>query len=129
MPISQALGVAALMARMVLDANSAMTTMTNGISATRPLSGRRDSSEIGKFAPSPRTMAMANQAARKPATTNGTAVLVFEEVRCAATAAMALCAAIMKTAAAKMTNAVPRSSQNGNETGSTAIILVYTTII
>jgi hypothetical protein len=93
---------------MVLDANSAMTAMTNGISATRPLSGRRDSSEMGKFVPSPTTIAMASQAARNPATTNGTAVYVFEDVRCAATAAMALCAAIMKTAAAKTTNAVPR---------------------
>src|SRR2546421_11733096 len=108
MPISQALGVAALTARMILDVNSAMTAMTNGISATRPLSGRRDFSEIGKFAPSPTTMAMANHAARNPATTNGKAVLVLEDVYCAAMAAMALCAAIMKTAAAKMTNAVPR---------------------
>jgi hypothetical protein len=93
---------------MVLDVNSAMTAMTNGISATRPLSGRRDSSEIGKVAPSPTTIAMASQAARNPGITNGTAVLVFEDVRCTAMAAMALCAAIMKTAAAKMTSAVPR---------------------
>src|SRR5215831_11086966 len=103
MRISQVFGLAALMARIVLDANSAMTAMTNGISATRPLSGRRDSSEIGKFAPSPTTMAIANHAAKNPATTKGTAVLVFEDASRAATAAIVLCAAIMKIAAAKMT--------------------------
>src|SRR5262245_57971259 len=108
MQISQALGLAALMTRIVLDANSAMRAMTNGISATRPLSGRRDCSEMGKFAPSPTTMAMANHAAKNPATTKGTAVLAFEDARCAATAVMTLCAAIMKTAAAKMKNAVLR---------------------
>src|SRR5512133_24208 len=106
MPTSQALGVAALIARMALEANNAITAKRNGIRATRPLSGRRDSSEIGKFLPSPTTMAIASQAAKNPATTNGTAVLIFEGERCDAIAAMTLCAAITKIAAAKMTNAV-----------------------
>jgi hypothetical protein len=55
-------------------------------------------------------IAIANHDARNAATTNGTAVLVFgdSELRCAAIAAIAACAAITKMAKAKMTNAVLR---------------------
>jgi len=96
--------------RIVFDANRAITTMLNGISATKPLMGWRDSSGIGKVDPSPTIIAIANHDARNAATTNGTAVLVFGDSmpRCAAVAAITACAAMVKMAKAKVTNAVPR---------------------
>jgi len=99
-----------LIVRMVFDANRAITAMMNGISATKPLMGRRDSGGIGKFDPSPTIIAIANHDARNAATTNGAAALVFgdSELCCAAVAAMSACAATMKMAKAKITKAVPR---------------------
>src|SRR5215831_2694387 len=110
MPISQALGVAALIARRFFDANSAITAITKGINATSPLSARRDSEGIRKFAPSPTRIAIASHDAKKAATTNGIIVLAFAErdVLCAAMAATAVCAATMKMATAKITKAVLR---------------------
>ena len=64
--MSQALGVAALIARIELDANSAVTAITNGISVTNPLAARRDSSASGKFEPSPTIFAIASHEAAGP---------------------------------------------------------------
>ena len=110
MAISQALGVAVLIARRFFDANSAITAMTNGINATNPLIVRRDSGGIGKFAPSPTRIAIDNHDARKAATTKGTIVLFFGErdVRCAVRPAIQVCAATMKIAKATITKAVLR---------------------
>jgi hypothetical protein len=65
---------------------------------------------MGKFAPSPTRMAIANHDARKAATTNGAIVLAFAEkdVRCATLATIALCAATMKIVRARITKAVLR---------------------
>src|SRR5262249_35792280 len=110
MAISQAFGVALLIARRLFDANSAITAMTNGTNATNPLTARRDSRAMGKFAPSPARIASASHDARKAATTKGIVVLVFGEmeVRCAAMAATPVCTATMKIAKAKITKAVVR---------------------
>src|SRR5215510_14858176 len=120
MAISQALGVAVLIARRFFDANSAITAMTNGINATNPLAPRRDSRGMGKFAPSPTRIAIASHNARKAATTNGMKVLAFaeREVRCAAMAAIPVCAATIKIASAKTTKAVLRLRQAGRERSS-----------
>src|SRR4029450_12503461 len=117
MAISQARGVAVLIARRFFDANSAITAMTRGIIATNPLIPCRDSRGTGKFAPSPTRMAIASHDARKPATTKGTIVLVFagREVRCTTRAAIPVCAATMKIARAKTTKAVLRLRQAGRE--------------
>src|SRR5213076_2209055 len=102
MAMSQALGIAALIARIDLETNSAITAMRNGISATKPLAERRDSSGIGKLAPSPTIIASASHDLRKAAIINGMVDLVRgdSEVRGnaahSAIAAMALCAATMK---------------------------------
>src|SRR5713101_5775629 len=105
-----AFGVTVLIARIDLDANSAVTAITNGISATNPLAGRRDSDAREKFEPSAMMIAMASHEARKAAITNGITTFDFSgsAVRCAAMAAMAVCAATMKIARAKITNAVVR---------------------
>src|SRR5262249_9210160 len=123
MAMSQALGVAALIARRFLDANSAITAMTTGINATNPLIACRDSTGMGKFAPSATRIATPNHDARKAATRNGIVVLVFGEieVRCATMAAMPVCAAIMKIARAKTTKAVLRLRQAGRERSSGCI--------
>src|SRR6266550_2317543 len=112
--MSQALGIAALIARSDLDANRAITVTRNGINATNPLADRRDS---GATAPSPRIIAKASHDARKAAIINGMVDLVRadSEARGAAIAAMTVCAATMKMATAKMTNAVPRLRQSGRE--------------
>src|SRR5215468_6281406 len=108
MAISHALGVAALIARRVFDANSAITAITNGINATTPLTARRDCRGIGKFAPSPTRIAIASHDERNPAITNGTSVLIFGETaaRGAAIAAILVCTATMKIARAKIMRAV-----------------------
>src|SRR5213082_1711337 len=54
MAMSQALGIAELIARSDLETNSAITAMRNGINATKPLAERRDSSEIEKRKLQPR---------------------------------------------------------------------------
>src|SRR5215831_18969049 len=120
MAISQALGVAAFIARRFFDANSAITAITNGISATKPLTARCNSDGTGKFVPSPTRIAIASQDARKAATTNGMKVLAFaeREVRCAAMAAIPVCAATIKIASAKTTKAVLRLRQAGRERSS-----------
>src|SRR5215468_768170 len=117
MAISQAFGVAVFIARRVFDANNATTTITNGISATKPLTARRDFTDIGKFAPSPTRIAIANHDARKAAMTNGTMALAFAEtgVRSTAMAAMPVWVATMKIASAKTTKAVLRLRQAGRE--------------
>ena len=51
------------------------------------------------------------------------------EVRGAAIAAMAVCAATMKMATAKISKAVPRLRQSGREERSAWIIVVYTTMM
>src|SRR5262247_3343461 len=98
MAISQALGVAVLIARRFFDANNAITATRNGTNATRPLTARRDSRGMGKFTPSPTRIPIANHDARKPAMTNGMIVLAFaeREVRCATMAAMPVWAATIK---------------------------------
>ena len=108
MAISQALGVAVLIARRFFDVNSAIRAMTNGINATNPLIPCRDSAGMGKFVPSPTRMAIASHDARKAATTNGPMVLAFGErdVLCATIAVIPVCAAIMKIAKATITKAV-----------------------
>src|SRR5215510_1480079 len=123
MPISQALGVAVLIARRFFDANSAITAMTKGINATNPLAPRRDSRGMGKFAPSPTRIATANHDARKAAMTNGTMALVFAEtgVRSTAMAAMPVWAATMKIARAKTTKAVLRLREAGRDRSSGCI--------
>src|SRR5215472_8802958 len=110
MAISQEFGVAVLIAWRVFDANSVITAMTNGINATNPLAPWRDSRGTGKFAPSPTRIAIASHDARNAATTNGMMVFPFAErdVRCAAIAAIAVCAPTMKIARAKTTKAVRR---------------------
>src|SRR5215475_8850206 len=110
MAMSQALGVAALIARRFFDANSAITAMTAGINATNPLIAWRDSRAMGKFAPSATRIAAPSHDARKAATRNGILVLVFGEieVRCAAMAAMPVCTATMKIAKATITKVVER---------------------
>ena len=110
MAISQALGVAALIARRFFDAKSVITAITTGINATNPLIPCRDSRGMGKFTPSATRIATPSHDARNAATRNGIAVLVFGEieVRCAAMAAMPVCAATMKIARAKITKAVLR---------------------
>ena len=110
MAISQALGVAILMARRLFDVSSAIRAMTNGINATNPLIPCRDSTGMGKFVPSPTRIAIASQDARKAATTNGAMVLAFGErdVLCAMIAVIPVCAAIMKIANARMMKAVVR---------------------
>src|SRR5262245_10887706 len=120
MAISQAFGVAVLIARRVFDANNAITAITNGISATKPLTARRDSTDIGKFAPSPTRIATANHDARKAPTINGTIVLVFgeREVRCAMMAAIPVCAATIRIPRVKTTKAVLRLRQAGSERSS-----------
>src|SRR5438132_10063592 len=129
--MSQALGIAALIARSDLDAKRAITATRNGINATKPLAERRDSSGMGKLAPSPTIIASASHDARKAAITNGMTDLVLgdNEVRGAAITAIAVCAATMKMATAKMTNAVPRLRQSGREKRSAWIIVVYTTMM
>src|SRR6266567_8052995 len=129
--MSQALGIAELMARSDLETNSAITAMMNGISATNPLAERRDSSAMGKLAPSPTITASASHDPRKAAITNGMADLARDEteVRGAAIAARAVWAATMKMATAKMTKAVPRLRQRGRDERSACIIVVYTTMI
>src|SRR5262245_34342891 len=123
MAISQALGVAVLIARRFFDANSAITAMRKGINATNPLARRRDSRGTGKFVLSPTRIAIANHDARKAAMTNGTMALVFAEtgVRSTAMAAMPVCAAIMKIASAKTTKAVLPLRQAGRERSSGCI--------
>src|SRR4029450_2215177 len=108
--MSQAFGVAALIARIDLDANSAVTAITNGISATNALARRRDSGATKKFEPSATIVAIASHEARKAAITNGKTIFVFSDsaVRCAAMLAIVVCAATMKIARAKITNAVVR---------------------
>lgn len=129
--MSQELGVAALIERIDLDANSATSAMRNGISATNPLIGRRDSAAMGKFDPSPATVATANHEARKAPITNGTTTFCLSdsEVLCAARAAIPVCAATMNTANATMRKPVPRCSESGREISSVWIIVVYTTMI
>src|SRR5437868_4118651 len=129
--MSQALGIAALIARSDLDAKRAITVTRNGINATNPLADRRNSGATGKFAPSPRIIAKASHDARKAAIINGMVDLVRadSEARGAAIAAMTVCAATMKMATAKMTNAVPRLRQSGREERSAWIIVVYTTMV
>src|SRR5215510_5779648 len=125
MAISQAFGVAVLIARRFFDANNAITAMANGINATNPLTARRDSRGIGKFVPSPTRIAIASHDARKTATTNGMIILVSaeSEVRCAAMAAMPVCAATMKIARAKTTKAVLQLRQAGSERSSGCIVV------
>src|SRR5262245_2245289 len=125
MAISQAFGVAVLIARRFFDANSAITAIKKGIRATNPLEARRDSSGIGKFEPSPTRIAIASHDARNAATTNGMMVFPFaeSEVRCAAMAAMPVCAATMKIARAKTTKAVLRLRQAGSERSSGCIVV------
>src|SRR5215472_5649521 len=108
MAMSQAPGGAAWIARRLFDANSAITAMTTGISATNPLIPGRDSTGMGKFAPSATRIATPSHDARKAATRNGIVVLVFGdiEVRCAAMATMPVCTATMKIAKATITKAV-----------------------
>ena len=108
--MSQAFGVAALIARIDLDANSAVTAITNGINAANPLARRRDSGATEKFEPSATIVAIASHEARKAAITNGKTIFVFDDsaVRCAAMLAIVVCAATMKIARAKITNAVVR---------------------
>src|SRR6266568_617963 len=129
--MSHAFGVAALIARIDLDANSAVTAITNGISATNPLAGRRDSGAREKFEPSATIVATASHEARTAAITNGIIIFVFSDsaVRCAAMAAMTVCAATTKIARAKITNAVVRWSERGRERRSACIIVAYTTIM
>src|SRR6266568_40469 len=131
MAMSQALGIAELIARSDLETNSAITAMMNGIIATNPLAERRDSSAMGKLAPSPTITASASHDPRKAAITNGMADLARDdsEVRGAAIAAMTLCAATMTMATAKMTKAVPRLRQRGRDERSACIIVVYTTMM
>src|SRR6266566_883612 len=102
MAMSQALGIAELIARSDLETNSAITAMRNGINATKPLAERRDSSGMGKLAPSPTMIASASHDPRKAAIMNGIVDLVRadNEVRCAAITAMTACAATMKMATA-----------------------------
>src|SRR5436305_4857903 len=71
MAMSQALGIAELIARSDLETNSAITAMRNGINATKPLAERRDSSEMGKLAPSPTINAIASHDPRKAAIIKG----------------------------------------------------------
>src|SRR5438105_57880 len=129
--MSQAFGVDALIARIDLDANSAVTATANGISATNPLAGRRDSSAMGKFEPSPTIIAMASHEARKAAITNGITIFDFDDraARWAPMAAMADCAATIKIARAKMTNAVLRWRARGKERRLVCMIVAYTTIM
>ena len=96
--MSQAFGVDALIARIDLDANSAVTAIANGISATNPLAGRRDSSAMGKFEPSPTIIAMASHEARKAAITYGITIFDSDDrpARWAPMAAMADCAATLR---------------------------------
>src|SRR5438876_892234 len=77
MAMSQALGIAELIARSDLETNSAITAMRNGINATKPLAERRDSSEMGKLAPSPTINAIASHDPRKAAIINGMVDLVL----------------------------------------------------
>ena len=95
--MSQAFGVAALMVRIDLNANSTVTAITNGISGTNPLARRRDSGATEKFEPSPTMVAIASHEARKAAITNGITIFVLGDnaARCAATAAMTVWAATM----------------------------------
>src|SRR6266487_652066 len=108
--MSHAFGVAALIARIDLDANSAVTAITNGISATNPLARRRDSGATEKFEPSATIVAIASHEARKAAIRKGITIFALGDsaVRCATMAAMAVCAATMKIARATITNAVVR---------------------
>src|SRR5947207_14960533 len=110
MAMSQALGIAELIARSDWEPNSCIAAMSNGINATKPRAERRDSSEMGKLAPSPTINAIASHDARKAAIINGMVDLVLcdSEARGAAIPAMAVCAATMKMATAKITKAVPR---------------------
>src|SRR5437762_13307015 len=110
MAMSQALGIAALIARIDLETNSAITAMRNGISATKPLAERRDSSWIGKLAPSPTIIASASHGPRKCAIINGLVVLVWgvSEVRLNAIVGMALWAVTMRMATAKISKTVMR---------------------
>src|SRR5215468_7292403 len=123
MAISQALGVVALISRRFFDPNNEITAMKNGIKATNPLTDWRDCGAIGKFVPSPMRIAIPSHDAKNPATTNGILVLDFveSEVRCAAIAAIPVCAAIMKIARAKTTKAVLRLRQAGRERSSGCI--------
>jgi len=107
-------GIAELIARSDLETNSAITAMRNGINATKPLAERRDSSGMGKLAPSPRMLASASDDPRKAAIMNIVDLVRGDsEVRGAAIAAMAVCAATMKMATAKISKAVPRLRKSG----------------
>src|SRR5262245_54293247 len=125
MALSQALGVAVLIARRFFDANSAIIAIRRGIIATNPLIPCRVSGAMGKFAPSPTRMAIPSQDARNPATTKGTIVLAFaeREVRCATRAAMPVCAATIKIARAKITKAVVRYRQEDRERSAGCMIV------
>src|SRR5437660_11376748 len=83
MATGQAFGIAALIARTVLERNSASTAMMNGISAINPLTRRRGSCAMGKFAPSATISATASHDARKAAIRKGPTDLAFagNEVR------------------------------------------------
>src|SRR5437773_6221922 len=129
MAMSQALGIAALIARIDSETNSAITARRNGISAAKPLAERRDSSGIGKLAPSPTIIASASHDPRKAAIMNMVDLVRGDsEVRGNAIAAMALCAATMKMATAKIIKAVPRLRKRGRDERSACIIVVYTTM-
>ena len=103
--------------------------MRNGINAIKPLAERRDSSGMGKLAPSPRMIASASHDPRKAAIMNIVDLVRGDsEVRGAAIAAMALCAATMKMATAKIIKAVPRLRKRGRDERSACFIVVYTTM-
>src|SRR6266513_3440848 len=110
MAMSHARGVAALTARRLVEPNSAITAIIKGHRPASALASRRDSIGIGKLDPSPTMIAIANHAAKKPPTRNGSAVLalVDSEVREEAWATMTAWAAIIKIAKAKIINELAR---------------------